>query len=75
MKILVSSINKQLYQGEAESITLPSLEGQIQILPGHAPFTSLLDKGAIKIKDQVVPILRGIIQVKNDQVVVLVEQS
>ncbi len=35
---------------EIESCTLETISGQIQILPGHAPMTTIMKKGKIKIK-------------------------
>ena len=75
MQVIISSINKQLYQGRAKSVILPTQDGEIQILPEHAPFWGLLSKGPVKVDNQVIPISSGIVQVENDQIIVLVEQS
>lgn len=74
MLVTVLSINKKLYQGEAESVTLPSQDGEIQVLPGHAFFCGLLGMGAIKVDNRVIPVSSGIAEVKDNQIVVLVEQ-
>ena len=73
MQINILTSNKQLYKGEADSISLPGVEGQMQILNNHASLFSILDKGDIKVnKDKVISISSGIVQVLNNKVTVLV---
>jgi F-type H+-transporting ATPase subunit epsilon len=38
-----------LFKGEVESVSVPGINGQFQMLDNHAPVVSLLTKGAIKI--------------------------
>jgi len=39
-----------IFQGEVESVTVPGVVGQFQILNNHAPIVSLLQEGKVKIK-------------------------
>lgn len=39
-----------IFQGEVESVTVPGVDGQFQMLNNHAPIVSLLQEGNIKIK-------------------------
>lgn len=39
-----------IFQGEVESVTVPGVVGQFQILNNHAPIVSLLQEGNVKIK-------------------------
>jgi len=39
-----------LFQGEVESVTVPGIDGEFQMLNNHAPIVSLLHEGNIKIK-------------------------
>jgi F-type H+-transporting ATPase subunit epsilon len=38
-----------LFKGEVESVSVPGINGQFQMLDNHAPVVSLLGKGAVKI--------------------------
>jgi F-type H+-transporting ATPase subunit epsilon len=38
-----------LFKGEVESVSVPGINGQFQMLDNHAPVVSLLAKGAIRI--------------------------
>ena len=39
-----------IFQGEVESVTVPGVDGQFQMLNNHAPIVSLLQEGNIKIQ-------------------------
>jgi F-type H+-transporting ATPase subunit epsilon len=45
-----------IYRGEVESVTVPGVMGEFQMLKNHAPIVSLLQKGKVKIKGGVSPI-------------------
>jgi len=38
-----------VFKGEVESVSVPGINGQFQMLDNHAPVVSLLSKGAVKI--------------------------
>ncbi|MGJ8683865.1 MAG: F0F1 ATP synthase subunit epsilon [Nonlabens sp.] len=38
-----------LFSGTVESVSVPGVNGQFQMLDNHAPVVSLLGKGAVKI--------------------------
>lgn len=38
-----------LYSGEVESVSVPGINGEFQMLNNHAPVVSLLVKGTVKI--------------------------
>lgn len=39
-----------IFKGEVESVTVPGVTGQFQMLNNHAPIVSLLQEGKIKIQ-------------------------
>ena len=41
-----------IFRGEVESVTVPGVDGQFQILNNHAPIVSLLQEGNVKIQGQ-----------------------
>ncbi|MFD1314551.1 F0F1 ATP synthase subunit epsilon [Namhaeicola litoreus] len=39
-----------IFKGEVESVTVPGVMGEFQMLNNHAPIVSLLQEGNVKIK-------------------------
>ncbi|MFH1894543.1 MAG: hypothetical protein ABH813_01410 [Patescibacteria group bacterium] len=50
MKVEILTPRKIEFQGEADSIILPTMSGEIAVLSQHAPLISVLKPGRIKIK-------------------------
>ncbi|WP_046757724.1 F0F1 ATP synthase subunit epsilon [Kordia jejudonensis] len=42
-----------LFSGEVTSITVPGINGEFQMLNGHAPIVSLLGEGNVKIQGNI----------------------
>ncbi len=52
MKALIYSLKNVLFQGEAISLNLNTVDGEITILDHHEPLITVLKKGLIKIIDK-----------------------
>jgi len=52
MKLFIYSLKNTLFEGEAESLTCETANGQITILNNHEPLITLLKEGLIKIVDK-----------------------
>ncbi len=39
-----------LLSSEVDSVTVPGIEGEFQMLNNHAPIVSVLEKGTVKVK-------------------------
>jgi F-type H+-transporting ATPase subunit epsilon len=67
------------YSGDVESCVLPGLEGLFGVLPGHAPFISVLSVGEAKFsvagKTEHLALSGGFAQVEQKQVRVLAETA
>jgi F-type H+-transporting ATPase subunit epsilon len=78
LELRVVSPARVVYQGEAASLVAPAWDGQVGILPGHAPFIALLGAGYLDID---LPgggstrtwVAGGALKVLDDQVTVLTE--
>ncbi|MDO8559088.1 MAG: ATP synthase F1 subunit epsilon [bacterium] len=73
----ISAIDKIIFDGEAQSLTLPGAEGELTILKNHIPLITPLSKGKILIKtgkkeDLNFPISGGVLEVSPEKVTVLV---
>ncbi len=80
LKLTILSPEKKLETGVlASSVTLNGSEGQIQILPGHAPMMGTLETGAFSFERAgggsggVGVISNGFFEVKGECVIVLAE--
>lgn len=72
----ISALDKKVFEGQAESLTLPGAEGELTILQNHIPLITSLNKGRILIKtekkeDINFPIQGGVLEVSPSKVIVL----
>lgn len=75
--LLVFAIDREIFVGKAESVSVPGVDGALQILADHVPLISQLKEGDMIIKgedgmEKKLPILGGVLEVKEKEVVVLV---
>lgn len=67
-----------MFDGDADSVTVPVYDGQVGILPGHAPFMAPLGRGTLTITHQGQPrrfqVNGGFLQVVSNTVRVVAEQ-
>ncbi|MDP2641119.1 MAG: hypothetical protein Q8P39_01065 [Candidatus Yanofskybacteria bacterium] len=72
----IFAIDREVFVGEAKAVTLPSITGQIQILPQHISLVSLLQEGNLRIDTEQgsreIPISGGVLEVRPEKTVILV---
>ena len=66
------------FEGQVNYVNLPTPDGSLGILPGHAPMLCAVAEGPIKLRSQergeeVIPVGEGIAEVINNTVTVLLE--
>src|SRR5580765_3839868 len=70
---------KLAYSDEVDSVQLPGSEGELGVLPHHAPLVSTLGIGELRIRkggtEESFAIVGGFLQVLPDKVVVLAETA
>ncbi|HKK74055.1 MAG TPA: F0F1 ATP synthase subunit epsilon [Saprospiraceae bacterium] len=49
MHITVLTPNREIFRGRIESVKLPGVDGEFQVLNNHAPIVSALDEGKVTI--------------------------
>jgi len=78
MRVTVISPEAAIFDGEADAVTAPAYDGQVGILPRHAPFMTLLGRGPLVVKagDAVhrFRVQGGFLQAVNNTVRVVAEQ-
>lgn len=64
--------DKTVFKDEVDSITIPTIDGQITILPGHIPLVSITSPGEIILKKgseiKNIAVMRGFIENSQDNV-------
>ena len=68
-----------VYEDEVDSVNVPGIEGELGILPHHAPLVSILGFGELRIRkggaEESFAIVGGFVQVRPDKVVVMAETA
>ena len=49
LKVSVISPEKTLFEGDVDSLVAPAFDGEVGILPRHAPMMTLLGKGTLRL--------------------------
>ena len=81
MYVELVAVERQLWAGEATQVSARTLEGEIGILPGHAPVLGVLaDGGVVTIKrgdgtTLVAAVHGGFVSVSSDAVRILAESA
>ena len=80
----INALDKNIFQGEAESLTLPGVDGELTILENHIPLVTPLKAGKLRFKSgnpstgsgqgktQEFLIKGGVLEVSPSKVIVLV---
>jgi F-type H+-transporting ATPase subunit epsilon len=77
MKLEIITPEKNVFNGEVDTVVLPGKNGQFQLLKDHAPMVSTLAKGSLVYeqggKKETLEIDGGVIEVSKNSVLVLAE--
>ena len=74
LKVVIITPQRIIFEGKAKSVFLPGDTGEFEILEFHKSVISLLKEGLIIIdKENSIAINSGIVRMRNNEVVVLVE--
>jgi F-type H+-transporting ATPase subunit epsilon len=79
MRVTVISPDGSIFDGEAESVQAPAYDGQVGILPHHAPFMTLLGEGTLLVRvaggERAFTVRGGFLQVVGNVVRVVAEHA
>jgi len=78
MKLIVLTPEREIFQGDVNSVKVPGLKGQFEILNNHAPIVAALGKGEVRIIDtkgekKTFGISKGFLEVLKNEVSLLVQ--
>ena len=79
LKVSVISPERTLFDGTVDSVVAPAFDGEVGILPGHAPMMTLLGKGSLRLGANgsagKFTVEGGFLQVVDDAVRVVTERA
>jgi F-type H+-transporting ATPase subunit epsilon len=76
LTVAIISPEQTIYEGTAASVVAPAYDGEVGILPGHAPMLTLLGSGVLRVGDGIrVRVRGGFLQVADDIVRVVTEEG
>jgi len=80
MKLQIITPDKEVFAGDVTLVQVPGSKGSFQVLVNHAPIISTLDAGEVKIIDSAgktskLSIGGGVIEVKNNNIIILAESA
>ena len=68
-----------VFEDQVDSVNVPGIEGELGILPHHAPLLSMLGFGELRFRrggvEESFAIIGGFVQVRPDKVVVMAETA
>jgi len=75
----IVSQDRQVFSGDADMVIVPGIEGEMGILPNHAPLLSTLKFGILRVRylgqEQIFTIAGGVIEVQPDLVTVMADAA
>ncbi len=79
MQVLVATIEREVYRGEADFLAAPGAAGELGILPRHSPLMAKLRSGELRIRlgEQVdeVFVSGGFMEVQPEMVTILADSA
>lgn len=79
LRVEVVAAERSILSGEADEVLADTVEGQIGILPRHAPMLTLLVPGAVRLRsgsdEEVLAVGGGFLEVSENTVVILADSA
>jgi F-type H+-transporting ATPase subunit epsilon len=79
LRLEIVTPERQVFSEEVDSVVCPGVEGELGVLPHHAPLVTTLGVGELRIRrggqEEFFAIAGGFLQVRPDKVVVMAETA
>jgi F-type H+-transporting ATPase subunit epsilon len=79
LRLEIVTPERLAFEEDVDSVNVPGIEGELGILPHHAPLVSTLGVGELRIRrggtEELFAIAGGFVQVRPDKVVVMAEMA
>ncbi|MBK6753630.1 MAG: F0F1 ATP synthase subunit epsilon [Flavobacteriales bacterium] len=77
MRVEIITPDKELFKGEATSVTVPGVDGSLGFPEQPRPLITVLKAGDVKLRtekgEQIFPVKGGVVEVSKNTVIVLAE--
>ena len=73
LKLKIVSPERVEFEGQVESVKVPGMMGNFEILTGHAPIISSLQNGLVEYDGKQLAVTGGFVAVQKNEVSVCVE--
>jgi len=77
LRLRVITPTKQAYEGDCDMVILETLDGQIGVMPGHIPLTTVLGLGLMRVYDgeliETFAVFGGFCEINQQSVTVLAD--
>jgi F-type H+-transporting ATPase subunit epsilon len=75
----IVSQDREVFSGDADMVIVPGIQGEMGILPNHAPLLSTLKYGFLRVRysgqEQIFTIAGGVIEVQPDLITVMADAA
>jgi F-type H+-transporting ATPase subunit epsilon len=75
----IVSQDRQVFAGDADMVIVPGIQGEMGILPNHAPLLSTLKFGILRVRykgaEQVFTVAGGVIEVQPDLITIMADAA
>ena len=79
IRLEIVTPERLVYHDDVDGVQLPGSEGELGVLPRHAPLISTLGMGELRVRkgdlEDVFAVIGGFVQVRPDKVIVLAETA
>ena len=75
LHVSVVSPERVVFEGDVDAVRAPAFDGDLGILPRHAPMVTLLGTGVLRLGSHRFSVRGGVLQVVDDQVRVITDHA
>jgi len=79
LRLLITTPDRPMFEGEVSSVSLPTPNGEITVLPHHIPIMSIVEPGVVTIRqkggESLLAVSRGVVEVDGTTIHVLVDTA
>lgn len=79
LKLKIATPEKVIYENEILQVSIPTMDGEITVLPNHVPLVSVLKAGEMKIVDkdgeQILAVSGGFLEVRGQNEIVILADN
>lgn len=74
-RVTISKVNERLFDGEAQSVSVPGVDGELTILAEHQALITPLKTGTVTVRttegEQTFPVEQGVCEISGNRVTIL----